>query len=71
MSAVKKIDVPQHLFDAFGKSARGKQAFRDAKRDLDNTPRHLLDRGNPNHPDNFHTKLFGYEESEFLAKQYK
>lgn len=31
----------------------GKKAMQEAKAALDATPRHLLDPGNPNHPDNF------------------
>lgn len=59
------------IFDSPEATRIAKAATLEAKRQLDATPRHLLDRGNPNHPDNFHTKLFGYEETEFLAKQYR
>lgn len=42
----------------------------DACRELDMTPRHKLDEGNPNHP-SYDDKLFGYDVAEFMAKQYK
>lgn len=50
------------------------QAVAWATEELDATPCHLLDEGNPNHPrynagDN--GLLFGYSREEFLAKQYK
>ena len=48
-----------------------KKATEEAWRELDNTPRHLLDPGNPNHPSNFNPQLFGYDQDTFLAKQYK
>ncbi len=41
-----------------------------ARRELEMTPRHKLDKGNPNHPD-YDDKLFGYPVDEFMAKQYK
>lgn len=59
------------VFDSPQAFRIAKAATLQAKAELDATPRHLLDPGNPNHPDNFHTKLFGYEEKEFLAKQYR
>ena len=46
-----------------------KQGHIQACKELANTPVHLLDVGNPNHPNN--DGIFGYETKEFLAKQYK
>jgi hypothetical protein len=40
--------------------------------DLAKTPRHMLGTGNPNHPDNDpKPTLFGYDVSEFMARQHK
>lgn len=59
----QKRTVPQSVFDSFSKMA--KKVAQQSSRDLDQTPRHMLDKANPNYRD-----LFGYPESEFLAKQY-
>lgn len=67
----EKRTIPQSVFDSPEAIRIAKLATAQAKRELDATPRHLLDKGNPNHPDNFDTKLFGYETNAFLAKQYK
>lgn len=37
--------------------------------ELDRTPRHMLDEGNPNHP--MYDRLFGYDREDFMAKQYR
>jgi hypothetical protein len=66
-----KRTVPQAVFDSKEAIKVARAGHAQACRELDNTPRHLLDPSNPNHPDNFHTKLFGYEETEFMAKQYR
>ncbi len=47
-----------------------KRATKQCDDELNATPRHLLDKGNPNHPD-YDDKLFGYTVETFLAKQYK
>ncbi|MDT8992708.1 hypothetical protein RQP54_17685 [Curvibacter sp. APW13] len=50
-----------------------KQATQAAKAELDATPRHLLDRGNPNHPDNFNgltTKQFEVGGVKFSAVRF-
>lgn len=59
------------VFDSPEAFRIAKKGHLEAKRELDNTPRHLLDPGNPNHPDNFDVKIFGYQAKEFMAKQYK
>lgn len=46
------------------------RAHKEACDDLARVPRHLLDKSNPNHPD-YDNKIFGYNEKEFLQKQYK
>jgi hypothetical protein len=45
-----KRTVPQSVFDAPEAKRIAKIAFREAKEELDNTPRHQLDEGKPNHP---------------------
>lgn len=47
-----------------------KRATKQSEDELNAIPRHLLDKGNPNHPD-YDIKLFGYSVEMFLAKQYK
>ena len=46
------------------------EAVRRATEELNNTPRHLLDPGNPNHPSH-DLHLFGEHYETFLARQYK
>ena len=65
-----KRSIPQAVFDSPEAIRAAKQGHAQAVRELAMTPRHLLDPGNPNHPDNFTSKLFGYDEAEFMAKQY-
>lgn len=64
-----KRTVSQSVFDS--KSARriARIATDEATRELNNTPRHMLDEGNPNHP--MYDRLFGYDRDVFMAKQYK
>jgi hypothetical protein len=47
-----------------------KEAYAESVQELNNTPRHLLDVGNPNHP-MYDLHLFGIHQEEFLKKQYK
>jgi hypothetical protein len=47
-----------------------RQAIDQATRELNATPRHLLDPGNPNHP-SYDAKIFGYDAKEFMARQYQ
>lgn len=61
--------VPQAVFDAFPKHL-AQEAMRQAKEELDNTPRHLLDEGNPNHP-RYDMHLFGEHVDAFMRKQYR
>lgn len=64
-----KTTVAQAVFDS--KEARRIQAagHAEACRELEFTPRHMLDEGNPNHP--MYDTIFGYDRDEFLSKQYK
>jgi hypothetical protein len=66
---MNKRTVHQSVFDS--KEARRVQAagHKQAVEELERTPRHLLDDGNPNHP--MYDQLFGYDREEFMAKQYK
>lgn len=66
-----KRNIPQAVFDSPEAIRAAKQGHAEAVRELNRTPRHLLDPSNPNHSDHFHTKLFGYDEVEFMAKQYR
>ena len=66
-----KRDIPQAVFESKDAMRIAKIATKQAEDELNDTPRHLLNRGNPNHPDNFDVQLFGYNTNEFLAKQYK
>lgn len=47
-----------------------KEAVRQSVNELSETPRHMLDTSNPNHP-NYDLHIFGYHWDDFLAKQYK
>ena len=59
------------VFDNPAANRIAKIVTEQAKRELDQTPRHLLDPGNPNHPDNFYVNFFGYVQKSFMSKQYK
>lgn len=68
---MQKRSVPQAVFDSPEALRVAKAGHREACQQLALTPRHLLDPSNPNHPDNFTVRLFGHEESQLLAKQYR
>lgn len=65
-----KRDIPQAVFDS--KDARRIQSsgHREACAELARRPRHMLDDGNPNHP-MYSNKIFGFDERELIAKQYR
>lgn len=44
------------VFDSPAAFRIAKAAIKQSRQELDQTPRHLLDPGNPNHPDNFDVK---------------
>lgn len=66
---VRKYDVPQAVFDSPEVTKLAKAACLAACRELDNTPRHLLDKGNPNHPQ-YDLHIFGEHYSTFMARQF-
>lgn len=65
-----KRTVPQSVFESPEARRIAKEAHRLACEDLARTPRHLLDPGNPNHPD-YDDRIFGYTVPDLLAKQYR
>lgn len=66
---LKRRDVPQSVFDSPAARRIAKIAIREATEELNRTPRHLLDEGNPNHPQ--YDMLFGYDREAFMRKQYE
>ena len=56
---LKKRDVPQSVFDSPQALAMARKATKEATDELNRTPRHLLDEGNPNHP-RFDSPRFSY-----------
>jgi len=66
-----RISIPQSVFDSPDARRVQNVGHAESVRQLNATPRHLLDPGNPNHPDNFTNRIFGYLESDLLAMQYK
>lgn len=69
MNIVKRT-VPQAVFDSPEAIKAAKKGHREACEELANTPRHLLDEGNPNHP-KYDLQLFGEPVDKFLARQYR
>lgn len=67
---MQKRDIPLEVFYSKTALRIAKAAHTDALDELEKKPIHLLDPSNPNHPD-YAPKLFGYDEREFLARQYK
>lgn len=65
---MNKRTVPQSVFDSKSALRIAREATNAATEELNNTPRHLLDEGNPNHP--MYDQIFGYDQI-FMAKQYK
>ena len=65
-----KRTVPQSVFDSPEALRAAREGHRLACQDLARTPRHMLDPGNPNHPDYDH-RIFGYTVPDLLAKQYR
>lgn len=65
-----KRTVQQSVFDSKEAIRAAKAGHKLACDELNATPRHLLNEGNPNHP-MYDTKLFGYNVTEFMARQYK
>lgn len=62
--------VPQAVFDSPEARRAARAGHREACQQLDRTPRHLLDEGNPNHP-RYDLQLFGQSATTFMARQYR
>lgn len=67
---MEKRTVPQAVFDSPQAQRAAKRGHEEACQELARTPRHLLDEGNPNHP-NYDLHIFGEHHESFLARQYK
>lgn len=65
-----KRTVSQSVFNSPDARRIAKIAHREACDELARTPRHMLDTGNPNHP-NYDDRIFGYTVPDLLAKQYR
>jgi hypothetical protein len=70
MKISERRTVPQAVFDSREALRAAREGHRQACEELARTPCHLLGEGNPNHP-RYDWTLFGYDEREFLAKQYQ
>ena len=68
MKMTSKRAIPQAVFDSPGTMKVSRAGNQLACRDLHDTPRHLLDEGNPNHP-RFDLHLFGQPAKLFMARQ--
>lgn len=78
---MEKRTVPEAAFKAFEKTRHYKQAFIDAVKEIErDNENSIFSEGDPNHPMynnryNYATgkyvSLFGYDQDEFMAKQYK
>ena len=67
---MEKRTVPQAVFDSPEAVRIRNLGHAQACRELDNTPRHLLGEGNPNHP-KYDLHLFGEHHESFLKRQFK
>lgn len=65
-----KRTVPQSVFDSPDALRAARKGHAEACAELARIPRHLLDLGNPNHP-NYDLHLFGQHHVEFLKRQYR
>ncbi len=65
---ITKRTVPQAVFDSEDALRVARAGHEAACNELANTPAHMLDVGNPNHP--IYDGIFGYDRDEFLARQY-
>ena len=66
----KKRTVLQGVFDSPEARRIQREAHRLACADLERLPRHMLDKGNPNHPD-YDLHIFGEHYESFMGRQYK
>ena len=65
-----KRTVPQAVFDSPQALRAAKRGHEEACRELANTPRRMLDEGNPNHP-MYDLHIFGEHHETFLRRQHK
>jgi hypothetical protein len=65
-----KRTIPQAVFDSPEALRVAKQGHLEACRLYEAIPDHLRGEGDPNHP-MYRNKILGYDEKEFLEKQYK
>lgn len=65
-----KRTVSQSVFESATARRVIKAGMGDATSELNATPRHLLDPGNPNHP-SYDLHIFGRPANEFMAMQYR
>ncbi len=63
-------DIPQAIFDSPAALRIAHAATKEATDELNRTPRHLLDEGNPNHP-MYDLHIFGEHVESFMRRQYK
>lgn len=63
-------DTMNAIYDTKEAKRLIKEAVRQSVKELSDTPRHMLNPSNPNHP-NYDLHIFGYHCDDFLAKQYK
>ena len=78
---MEKRKVPNAVFEAFEKTQHYKQAFIDAEKEIERNHKNgSFSEGDPNHPmynNNYnyvtgkYVSLFGYDQDEFMVKQYK
>jgi hypothetical protein len=61
--------VPQSVFDSAEARKIQRQAVNESISDLGRKHPSQLDSGNPNHP--IFDGIFGYDVSDFMAKQYR
>lgn len=66
---MKKIFIPQSVFDSPQALAIAKAGHKQACADLARKHPSDLGEGNPNHPK--YESLFGYERNDFMNKQYR
>ena len=65
-----KRTVPQSVFDSPEALRVAKQGHLEACRLYEAIPDRLRGEGDPNYP-MYHNKILGYDEKEFMEKQYK
>lgn len=67
---MEKRTVSQAVFDSPEAQRVARQGHAQACRELADTPRHLLNPGNPNHPQ-YDLHIFGEHHQLFMRRQYR